>query len=189
MARPSKREQLIDAAYDHFHEHGFNGSGVKDITDAAGVPKGTFYNHFESKEALAVEVMRRYAAAQCTEMLADESMAPFERVRAHFAHLAAGLARFDYARGCMLGNFGVELSTQSTAIREAVDESFNCWVSFLASALEEACATGSLASPVGGVRLARFLANSWEGAAARAKVTRSRGPVDDFAAVLESLAA
>jgi TetR/AcrR family transcriptional repressor of nem operon len=189
MPRPSVREKLIDAAYHHFYEHGFNGSSVKDITDAAGVPKGSFYNHFDSKEALAIEVIRRYAAAQGAEMLVDESKAPLERVRAHFAHLAAGLERFDYARGAMIGNFGAELATQSPAIREAVDESFNCWVSLLAPALDEASATGALASHVDGVTLARFLTNSWQGAAVRAKVTRSRAPLDDFFAVFDSLAA
>jgi TetR/AcrR family transcriptional repressor of nem operon len=132
MPRLSVREKLIEAAYHCFYEQGFNGCGVKDITDAAGVPKGSFYNHFDSKEALAIEVMRRYSAAQGTELLADDSKAPLERLRAHFAHLAAGLERFDYTRGAMIGNFGAELATQSPAIREVVDNSLNCWVSQLA---------------------------------------------------------
>ena len=38
-----------------FHTRGFNGCSVQDIVDAAGVPKGSFYNHFDSKEALGVE--------------------------------------------------------------------------------------------------------------------------------------
>ncbi|WP_406424298.1 TetR/AcrR family transcriptional regulator [Streptomyces sp. NBC_00873] len=54
MARASLRENLITAAVEQFHIHGYAAAGVKDITDAAGAPKGSFYNHFESKEALAV---------------------------------------------------------------------------------------------------------------------------------------
>jgi TetR/AcrR family transcriptional repressor of nem operon len=189
MPRLSVREKLIEAAYHCFYEQGFNGCGVKDITDAAGVPKGSFYNHFDSKESLAIEVMRRYSAAQGTELLADDSKAPLERLRAHFAHLAAGLERFDYTRGAMIGNFGAELATQSPAIREVVDNSLNCWVSQLAPVLDEASAAGALATPLDGVTLARFLANSWEGAAVRAKITRSGAPLDDFFTVFDSLAA
>lgn len=187
MPRASTREQLIDAAFDHFHEHGFNASGVKDITDAAGVPKGSFYNHFDSKESLAVEVMRRYAATSGMEVLEDRTQAPLERVRAHFAHLASDLERFDYARGCLFGNFGAELSVQSAAIRGEVDGNLNRWFSLLTPALDEARDAGSLASPIDSATLARFLVSSWEGAALRAKVTRSRAPLDDFFAVLDSL--
>jgi TetR/AcrR family transcriptional repressor of nem operon len=46
MPRVSVRERLVDVAIGEFHRRGFNGCGVKDITEAAGVPKGSFDNHF-----------------------------------------------------------------------------------------------------------------------------------------------
>ncbi len=49
MARHSVKEQIVEAGLKTFHEKGFNGCGVQEITSNAGVPKGTFYNHFESK--------------------------------------------------------------------------------------------------------------------------------------------
>jgi AcrR family transcriptional regulator len=60
MGRPSVRQQLVDAALGVFQSHGFNGSSVQDLTDAAGVPKGSFYNHFKSKEDLALEALQLY---------------------------------------------------------------------------------------------------------------------------------
>src|SRR5262249_36144959 len=48
MARPSVKEQIVEAGLKTFHEKGFNGCGVQEITACAGVPKGSFYNHFES---------------------------------------------------------------------------------------------------------------------------------------------
>ncbi|MEU9318301.1 TetR family transcriptional regulator C-terminal domain-containing protein [Streptomyces sp. NPDC048295] len=182
------REQLIEAAVDYFHEHGFNGSGIKDITDAAGTPKGSFYNHFDSKEAMAVEVMNRYADSRQMGMLADESVPPVERMRKHFDYLAADLERFDYARGCMFGNFGAELSTQSSVIRDEVDTKLARWASLLAPVLKEARAAGSLKSDMDDPLLARFLVSSWEGVAMLAKVTRSRAPIDDFFAMFDSIA-
>jgi TetR/AcrR family transcriptional regulator, transcriptional repressor for nem operon len=59
MPRPSAREEIVQAGLKCLVEKGFNAVGVQDITDAAGVPKGSFYNHFESKEALGVEIVER----------------------------------------------------------------------------------------------------------------------------------
>ena len=63
MARMSSqgvRERLLDAGVQTFSKSGFNGCSVQDITEAAGVPKGSFYNHFESKEALGAAALDHY---------------------------------------------------------------------------------------------------------------------------------
>ena len=64
MGRPSAREGIVQAGLKCLVEKGFNAVGVQDITDTAGVPKGSFYNHFVSKEALGVEIVERYGANQ-----------------------------------------------------------------------------------------------------------------------------
>src|SRR5260370_32402330 len=89
MARHSLREDIVEAALEQFHSHGYNAAGVKDITDRAGVPKGSVYNHFDSKEALAVVALERYAERRRLEDLADRSVAPLARLRRHFELLRA----------------------------------------------------------------------------------------------------
>ena len=63
MAKPNVKEKLIEAGLKTLLAGGFNGVGVQEITDAAGVPKGSFYNHFDSKETLGAEIVERYGAA------------------------------------------------------------------------------------------------------------------------------
>ena len=85
MGRPSAREEIVQAGLKCLVEKGFNAVGVQDITDTAGVPKGSFYNHFESKEALGVEIVERYGANQTRrEILTDPSVPPLQRLRRHF---------------------------------------------------------------------------------------------------------
>jgi|SRR6516164_4874142 TetR/AcrR family transcriptional repressor of nem operon len=60
MAKINVRERLLDAGLETLHRCGFNGCGVQEIAETAGVPKGSFYNHFESKEALGAAVLERY---------------------------------------------------------------------------------------------------------------------------------
>jgi hypothetical protein len=60
MAKANVKEQIVTTSLQLLHGKGFNATSVQDITDAAGVPKGSFYNHFSSKEALGLEVLQRY---------------------------------------------------------------------------------------------------------------------------------
>src|ERR1700754_4713495 len=63
MPRPSNpeaRRRLLDAGLELVHARGFAASGVKDITDAAGVPKGSFYAYFSSKEAFAAAILAHH---------------------------------------------------------------------------------------------------------------------------------
>ena len=88
MARPSLREKIVEAALDRFHAQGFNACSVQDITEAAGAPKGSFYNHFKTKELLALAALDRYLAESHVEILFEAGVAPRERLRRHFGFLA-----------------------------------------------------------------------------------------------------
>src|ERR1700678_4774725 len=59
-ANPEVRKRLLAAGSHLIHARGFSASGVKDITEAAGVPKGSFYAYFPSKEAFASAILDAY---------------------------------------------------------------------------------------------------------------------------------
>ena len=105
----SVRDKIVVAALDRFQALGFSACGVQEIVDRAGVPKGSFYNYFKSKELLAVEVLEVYAEGSRRETLADQSVAPVERLRAHFEFLASRYAGFGYGKGCLIGNIAAKL--------------------------------------------------------------------------------
>jgi TetR/AcrR family transcriptional repressor of nem operon len=164
MARASMREQIVDAAYEQFHRHGYNACGVKLITDSAGVPKGSFYNHFASKESLALVVMERYGDTRRVPELADRSVAPLARLRAHFEFLAGDIEKYGYERGCVFGNFSTEAADHSPAIRDGLVTAFATWAAAVADTIREAQADGSVTSAQDAEVLGRFLVNAWEGA-------------------------
>lgn len=184
MARANVREQLVEAAMTRFRDHGFNGSGVKDITDLAGVPKGSFYNHFASKEALGAEIVRLYGAGQAP-LAAD--LAPLDRLRADFRRKGELVVSGGFARGCLYGDFGNELAAQSEPIRIEVRAGLAAWSDLVASLLREARTDGSLVSPIDDETLGRLVVTAWQGSVLRAKVARSRAPLDDFFTLLDAL--
>jgi TetR/AcrR family transcriptional regulator, transcriptional repressor for nem operon len=182
VPRASLREQLLSAGLETLHQKGFNATSVQDITDAAGAPKGSFYNHFESKEALAAEAVREYRQKGKVrlEVLRDARLLPLRRLRKYFESLNQAAAEAGFSPGCLLGNFGAELSAQSPLVREQVREGFAAWCNALALVIGEAQKTGAISATFSPKVLAEFMVHAWEGAMLRAKVEKDRGPLDQF---------
>jgi TetR/AcrR family transcriptional repressor of nem operon len=181
MTKPNFRDQILTAGLEALHSRGFNATSVQDITEAAGVPKGSFYNHFASKEDLGAAVVEQYTlrTAKRRAILADVRLAPMARIRSYFEAMVA-LPKYPGAPGCLLGNFGAELSNQSPAIRERVSAAFEDWSLTLARVIEEAQSAGDLKTDIPAKATAAFLIDAWEGAVLRAKVEQSRAPLEAF---------
>ncbi|MBU8896930.1 TetR/AcrR family transcriptional regulator [Corallococcus sp. M34] len=182
MPRPNVREKLVAAGLKTLLRQGFNGCGVQDITAAAGVPKGSFYNHFESKEALGVECINRYLEGPDARaaLLTDASVAPRERLRRYFSVAVETLVAWKFERGCLLGNFAVEMADHSALIRERVAQGFTAWCQELEPVIQESQRAGEVSDSVSAATLAAFLINAWEGAVLRSRADKSRAALDDF---------
>jgi TetR/AcrR family transcriptional regulator, transcriptional repressor for nem operon len=187
VPRASHRDQLIESAVEVFHARGFNGCSVQDIVEAAGVPKGSFYNHFKSKEALGAEVVRAYtrlvgayvAEAGAAEIFSGDGT-PLERIRAYFEAVIEQNVSCGVRKGCLLGNFATELAPHSTEIANAVTDALDNWSAAVARALAQAQEAGELSKDADVEVLGRYLVDGYEGAAARAKLIGDRAPMDEF---------
>ena len=186
MPRANVREQLIEAGLQTLHLHGFNGSGVQDITDAASVPKGSFYNHFESKEALALQALERFwqNGAGRRALLSDTSVEPVERLRRYFRGLADAIVHHNFQRGCLIGNFSTELSAESKEIRGRLAEIYAAWSRSIESCVREAEMASRVRPRLPAAVVATFLVNAWEGAVLRSKVEQDKSPLDQFERVV-----
>jgi TetR/AcrR family transcriptional repressor of nem operon len=186
MSKPNVREQLIEAGLKTLLGQGFNGSGVQDIVDAARVPKGSFYNHFKSKEAFAAEVLERYwqAGAVRTAVLRDLTVGPVERLRIYFGALFDAAVGPDFEKGCMIGNFSTELPEQSPEIRERLAAIYAAWTRSIESCVREAQNAKRVRVDLPASAVASFLINSWEGAVLRARVERDTSPFVQFEEVV-----
>jgi TetR/AcrR family transcriptional repressor of nem operon len=182
MPRPSVKEEIVQAAVETLHSRGFNATGVQDITDAAGVPKGSFYNHFESKEALGIEALERYwqGALNSVQMLRDDSIPPVVRLKSYFRRLSELARKLKYRPGCMIGNLSIEMSDQSAAMRERLATILAKWTRAIEDCVKQAQANGTMRRDLEAKAIAGFLLNSWEGAVLRAKVDRSDAPFAQF---------
>jgi|ERR1700722_1858397 len=181
MARASTKEQIVQAGLKILLDKGFNGVGVQEITETAGVPKGSFYNHFESKEALGAEIVERYGMdGTRRQVLLDKSLPALARLRGHFEGLNNLFVKSKFERGCLLGNFSAELSNQSAVIRERLAELYQHWSRDIELAIVDGQAEGTIPPGKNAADIAAFLLDAYEGALLRARVERSRAPFDRF---------
>lgn len=165
MSKQNHREKILLAGFAVFHEQGFHNSGVQDVVDHAGVPKGSFYNHFKSKDDLGLEVMEYYweGGSKMRAELQAEGVPVIKRIDRHIA--AAGYDK----NGCLIGNFSSELAV-SDKFRSRLTELYKIWVSEVADCIKEGQKDGTVRDDETAKNLAEFIVEGIEGAKLKAKV-------------------
>jgi TetR/AcrR family transcriptional regulator, transcriptional repressor for nem operon len=187
MPRPSHKEKLLSDGLRLVHRRGFGASSVRDVVQAAGVPQGSFTNHFASKEAFGLEILARYREmtdANVRATLRNDALPPLRRLRAWMGRQLEYLRKEDMRRGCLYGNLAAEASEQSNAIRTRVASVFVENQASVAYCLEAAVDAGELARKTDVQELAGFIVSSLQGAILVAKAQRSPAPVERFVRVL-----
>jgi TetR/AcrR family transcriptional repressor of nem operon len=180
MPRPNSKRKFLDAATELFLAYGFQACTIEDIADKAGVVKGSFYNHFKSKEALAVEVIRLFVEERVLHLLPLEGPpSPLNRLRANFESVPGIQTKIGF-HGCLVANFSAELANVGEDIRVALQEALDRWIRAVAEVIRQAQAEGEVSKKFKADQLARSLVNACEGAVIRARVLRNREPFDDF---------
>ena len=174
------KEQLVEGASQVLLERGYHAASVGDIVAAAGIPKGSVYNHFDSKEDLAMEVVRRYVDSYPFGALLEPEGSPLARLRTFFSDTIERTVARGVTSGCLLGNFSTELVGHSDPISELVAGSLEQMGGAATAVLEEARDLGELPAGLDPAVLGPYLVDAFEGSVARAKVTDTRVPLDAF---------
>ena len=154
-----------------------------------GVPKGSFYHYFASKDSFGFALLHSYQAfylkrlERCFgEPAAGASLA--EQLTAFLAESVQGMRRFGWRRGCLVGALGQELGALHDDFRKRLNALMRQWEGLLAAALRRAQARGEVNAALDAERLARSFWAAWEGAVLRARLSRSPAPliaaVEDF---------
>lgn len=173
------RQRLLDTGMTMLLHRGYHGTGLKDVLGTVGVPKGSFYNYFASKEDFGVQVIRAFAARRDRELEAALEGSPQDALgslRRYFQGMARALEAGGFCGGCLVANLGAELE-DSEACREALRIAFQEWRDRFARVLATAQEQGTVRDDLPAGELADLLVDAWEGALIRVKVQRSGQPL------------
>jgi len=186
----SKKDHILWAGLEVMKKQGYNGTSVKDIVDAAGVPKGSFYNYFESKESFAVDALEAVATEDYLsnrKLLSTTDKSPLQRLQYYFEQNGFHACDCEFKVGCFFGNLGQEMSDSNEAIRQKVKQILKRNTQLFANVLEEAKEAGEIEKTAQTDMIAEFIMNAWEGTLLRMKASRSREPLDTFLNMLPQI--
>lgn len=184
-AVPRHRQPIINAAVTLFRRQGYARTGLNDIVDASGAPKGSLYHYFpqgkSSIAAAAVEEAGRRVAAT-VQRLAAECRSTGELLRAHARLLAGWMRASSFRNGCPITTVLLELAPRERAVSEAGRKAYAARVAIIRDKLVE----DGFARPRAEA-LAVLCTSALQGALIQARVERSGRTIEVTAVELARL--
>jgi TetR/AcrR family transcriptional regulator, transcriptional repressor for nem operon len=189
MSKISNRDRILTDGLQVVLERGYVGASVRDIVEAAGVPQGSFTNHFASKEAFSLEILDRYFAHSRVVMadtLRNEALLPLKRIRAYIDASIAAIKNHGTKNGCLVGNFAAEASDHSEIIRKRVADIYAEVREAMSDCLKAAVKEGELPKSFKTSEVAAFIVTGLQGAWLVSKVERDLAFAENFKKTLFS---
>jgi TetR/AcrR family transcriptional repressor of nem operon len=174
------RQHLLLTAQRIMGGKGFSAVGLNEILTAAGVPKGSFYHYFDSKEGFGEALLESYFKdymERLDALLATPHMKAADRLLNYFSFWLETQASNDPEGKCLAVKLGAEVSDLSEPMRGVLERGTQHIVERLAACIDAAVADGSLSADKDGHVVATALYELWLGASLLAKITRNRRPL------------
>ena len=191
MARSKRndntREKLLDQGIKLFMDQGYHGTGIKEVVDLVKVPKGSFYNYFDSKEQFGADVIRHYARWVVANMATWLNGSEDNALTALKQFFEQEMQRHQEVKaGCIIGNLGAELGASSELCQQAMLDGFAAMKKQFLHTLRRGQTQGSIRNDISAEDLADFLINAYEGALLRMQVEQSVEPIRKLWRLLNS---
>jgi TetR/AcrR family transcriptional repressor of lmrAB and yxaGH operons len=178
------KQRIEQIASEILSRRGYNGMGLKALSDAAGLPYGSIYHHFPGgKEQIAAAAITSIGDG-VGDLLAAlfATSPPDDAVRAMFDFMTERLEQSDWAEGCSVGTPAQDGAGDSAAVREACEVAFDRLVQAIADGLVAAGLTSTAAQD-----LATAVFAAYQGAALLARVQRSKQPLSSTGEAMAGL--
>ncbi len=180
MNQKHRREDIIAIGAELIRERGYHATGINDILREAGIPKGSFYNFFATKEDFGKEILRWYGARMLRAMkgiFAQSQLSPLHRLKKFYGLIIAGNAQEDFRYGCLVNNLQAEVAGTHELLAQEAHFQFEAWMAEVAACIEEGQALGEITDQYPPAQLAAFLHTAFFGGLARMKATHDAQPL------------
>jgi TetR/AcrR family transcriptional repressor of nem operon len=174
------KTELISSGVEHFTQFGFASSGLDQILKKVSVPKGSFYHYFANKEAFGLAVIDyydNYFSRKLDSHLKNDQLTPEQRLLSFVEDAKAGIERYNFNRGCLVGNLEQEIAVLPESHREKLIMVMQGWQNKISDHLNVLCPDAEQEERHS---LAEFFWIGWEGAVSRCKLVQTTQPIDLF---------
>ena len=181
-ATPNVREKILATGQRIMGGKGFSAVGLNEVLAAAGVPKGSFYHYFGSKEAFGEALLEGYFEAYLADMehiFRQPGKSKAEQMEDYFLAWQDNQSFEDCQGKCLAVKLGAEVADLSDSMRAALDRGTAAIIAGMAEAIEAGRTEGSLAVQDDASELAQSLYQLWLGASIMVKIVRTPQPFDN----------
>ena len=186
------RQHILDTGQQLVLRKGFVGVGLLEILKACGVPKGSFYHYFASKEAFGCALLQQYVVQygqRLDTLLAADSGNAAQRLMRYWQAWLAEPDQGGWAEDCLVVKLAAEVADLSEDMRQVLDDGVQALVARIAGLIAEGREDGSLPPGAEPRALAQMLYQMWLGAALLAKLSRDTRPLQQALAATDVLLA
>lgn len=169
---------------------GFSAVGLNEILTDAGVPKGSFYHYFSSKEAFGVDMLARYFDDYLAELdatLSQPGLTMAQRLMNYWQLWGESQSFSDCQGKCLAVKLGAEVADLSDSMRGTLQTGTAGIIARLADALEAGVEEGSLVIDDQPSRVAESLYQLWVGASVMVKIVRNTSPFDSAMSMTQKI--
>jgi len=183
MAQTNTREEIIRKGAELIHVQGFNATGLQQILQAAGIPKGSFYFYFKSKEDFGLAVIDYFSVminGIFVHYLKDKKIPPLKRLEKLMDFFENTFRQSGNTRGCPIGNLSLELADTNERLRIHLAGVVESLIEKIEFCLKDAKLGKSIPAELNTADMARFIFQGFEGAVLHMKVLKSIEPFHAF---------
>jgi TetR/AcrR family transcriptional regulator, transcriptional repressor for nem operon len=167
LSAPNAREKLFGSAAALFQRFGYARVSIRDITSSVDIPKGAFYNHFKSKEALASAVLSDHFKTLLETLTDGGNETSAALFRRHFESLAPQERAASPL--LLISTLAAEGPALPSTLVQQIAEGVRDWSNRVAALISLARAQGQINAAEDPDLLAALFINCWQGAVIRAK--------------------
>ncbi|WP_434701495.1 TetR/AcrR family transcriptional regulator [Pseudomonas sp. D1-36] len=175
------RQGILDVGQRIMAAKGYTAVGLNEILATAGVPKGSFYHYFGSKDAFGEALLENYFETYLDDIdrtLAQPGLTMAQRLLDYFRIWQDTQSFHDCQGKCLAVKLGVEVADLSEAMRAVLNRGTSGIIDRLASGIESGLAEGSLTISGTPHEVAQSLYQLWVGASVMVKITKSAQPFE-----------
>ncbi len=177
------RVEIINKGIELMRQHGYHGTGVQHILHACGIPKGSFYNFFESKQDFTLQAIEKYGLDNLKaveDLKANANLTAVDKVARFFSDLERFYRSKNYELTCLMSLLSLELAGEDELIAEKIEAKFNDIKKVLTQIIKEGQSSGEIRRDFRAARISDFLITSFNGALITMKYERTSRAIKEF---------
>ncbi|MCM2461849.1 TetR/AcrR family transcriptional regulator [Pseudomonas sp. LARHCG127] len=190
MKKPANemREHILDVARALMTHKGYTAVGLNEVLSTAGVPKGSFYYYFKSKEEFGQALLDEYFDEYLSRIgpILKQQASGAESLLTYFQYWSETQHDDSVDNKCLVVKLGAEVCDLSEVMRQVLEKGTTRIVKLITDSIERGIKDGSIATR-DSVALAESLYQLWLGASLMAKVNRSTQPFESAMTLTKSL--